>query len=734
MSKRTFFAAIIMLTALFALQAAAFADGVIIPVQPNPDAHLTPLAVKYHTVDVSIDNNMAITTVDQVFINPNNMRIEGTYMFPFPETVTISNFSMWIDGKEMPAELLDKDRAKQIYEDIVRSMKDPALLEYVGTKMFKLRIFPIEANSEKRVKLSYQEVIRPDSGLCIFKYPLNTEKFSSKPLENCTVKVSLKSALPIKSIFSPSHNVDVSKKDDFNAIIGFEQKNVRPDKDFVIYYTLSEKEFGVNLVTYKKEGEDGYFLMMLAPRQDIDLKDVAKKDIIFIMDTSGSMADNNKMDQAKKSLRYCVNSLVSGDKFNIITFATDVRPYKNELIEWNDANKSSALEFIDGIRAAGGTDIDSALSTALSMAPSDPKRPFVIVFMTDGQPTIGERDYKKILQNTSAKNAKNTRIFTLGVGYDVNTQLLDKLADDSRAAREYVTPEEDIEIKVSNFYSKIAYPVLSDVKLAINDIEIYDMYPKAMPDLFKGSQITLFGRYKGTGHKAINLSGMLNGTKMAFVYESNFVDKNTAHDFLPRLWAGTKIAYMLDDMRLHGENPEVVKEIVNLSKQFGILTPYTSYLVLEDNAKQPRPMAGAPAAPAPMENALREMEDKANAASNDMDASTGAGGVKASKELGKMKEGSGGFDWAQPGTVKDEKKSFSDPDRLIKIVGEKTFYLSDNTWYDSLYAKTMATIKIKYLSDEYFKLLKDNTGLNKYFALGAKVVVCVNDKVYEVTE
>ena len=413
----------------------AFANGIIVPPPPpprpprprhRPITHY-PAWVKEAHLKVTITDQVAKTEVSEVFVNPNNWRLEGDFVFPLPADATVSDFSFWMNGKEVKAELLDTKQARQIYTDIVGRMKDPALLEYVGTKMFRLRIFPIEPNGEAKVKLTYNQVLKSDSGLVTYRYPHSTNKYSSKPLESATVDVTINSKAAIKNVFCPSHTVDIKKDGDHKVRLGYEGKNVKPEKDFIVYYTLSDKDFGLNFLTYREKGEDGYFLALLSPSQEVDKDKVLPKDIVFVMDTSGSMS-GKKIEQAKGALTYCVNSLNKEDRFNIIGFATSVRMFKDNPVKADKENVEKARKWIEEMEARGGTNISEALLEALRMKGSD-DRTYMIIFMTDGQPTIGETEPQKILKAISTANERKCRLFVFGVGHDVNTILLDKLAE-----------------------------------------------------------------------------------------------------------------------------------------------------------------------------------------------------------------------------------------------------------------------------------------------------------------
>ena len=735
---------ILALMIMLGWNAAANACGVIVidDRQPRP-APMVNISVKNTSLDIKIEDQVAVATVDEIFHNSNPYQLEGTFILPILPETAVQNLALWINGKESKGELLDKDKAFQYYQETVRRMIDPALLEYAGYGLLKLRVFPIPAANQDlgvgpgnvRIKYTYTYRLPTDNGLCEFRHPWGTNKFSSEAIDSAVIKVTLKSAIPIKTVYSPTYpDIAISRKDDRNILISFEQTKMKPDKDFILYYALSDKQFGVNLLSYKKTYSDGFFMMFLSPKYDLKDSEVVRKDVIFVLDTSGSMKDSNKIEQAKKALEFCIRSLRKEDRFNLITFSADVRPFKGGLQEVTPAIQDEAVKWVKDIEARGGTNIDEALQNALGMVDASAKRPCMVVFLTDGMPTVGEQNPETILKNIAQKNSASTRIFTFGVGYDVNTHLLDKIAEANKGAREYITPDENIEVKVSGFYDKIAYPVLADVKLEVSGLEIYDRYPKALSDIFRGSQLTIFGRYKGDGNKLITLSGMVNNEPRKFEYESTFCSGSESADFIPRLWAISKIGYLLDEIRLRGENKEVKEEIVKLAKEYGILTPYTSWLVLEDfrtQAQAPRQPGALPPAPSAPVDAIGRggsaVENEAKKESAGYAQPSGQPSVSASEKAKDMKDGK--YD------KNNEKGGLGDVVReAVRQISDKTFYLSNGIWYDSKYQEKDKdqTARIKYLSDEYFDLIAKDRQLAKYFALGERVVVCSGDKVYEV--
>ncbi|MEW6006574.1 MAG: VIT domain-containing protein, partial [bacterium] len=565
-----------MKKALFLIPFLCFADGVIIPLPPSPEIKPVPLSLDYHKVNVKIKEQAASTVVDQAFINPYKQDIEGTYIFPLPQGAGISSFSLFQDGKKISGEILDKDKARKIYEDIVRRMKDPGLLEYIGGNLFKARVYPIPAKGKKRIELSYDEIIKADEGVCKYVYPLDIERFSENPIKEILINVEIKSDIPIKNVYSPTHNVKVERKDDYNVRVTYEENNKRPFFDFILYYTLDKKDIGVSLLTHKGD-EDGFFLLLASPNQKKE--ESIPKDITFVIDTSGSMS-GNKIEQAKSSLQFFLNSLKEGDRFNIIRFSSDVEPLFKEIGEASLENKEKARDFIKNIKASGGTNINDAL---LSSFIKQEKRPHIILFLTDGLPTVGETDIQKVTKNVKENN-KASRIFVFGVGDNVNTNLLDLVSSENNGVSTYIREDEDIEAPISGLYKKVENPVLSDVSLSFGEISVYDLYPKKLPDLFFGSQIILLGRFKDYGKATLVLSGMMKEKKV-YEYNVNFPKKEKDNEFLPHLWATRKIGYLLDQIRLKGENEEIIEEIKALSKKYGVITPYTSFLVIEEEER-----------------------------------------------------------------------------------------------------------------------------------------------------
>ncbi len=720
---------------LFTISQSLFADGlIIVPKQPPPQSPF-PLEVVYHHVNVKINGNIAETSIDQEFYNPSNARLEGFYIFPIPKGAVIKDFEMEINGEMVSAELLDANKARQIYEDIVRQIKDPALLEYSGQGIFKVRIFPIEPRSNKKVKISYREALDSDNRMYEYIYPLNTEKFSAKPVKNVSVKVDLKTNNDIKTVYSPTHSVDVINKSNKHAIVSFEEKNTKPDIDFKLYYNTNNEEVGLSLLTYKNGKDDGYFLLTASPSFVIDQNQVDAKDITFVLDVSGSMA-GDKMQQAKKALLYCVNNLNSNDSFDIIRFSTEAYSLFNKIETANESNLKKAIKFINDLKPVGGTNIEEALKLALNEK-GNSNRTHLIVFITDGKPTIGETNDEMLLKKLRNSNSKNIRIFTFGIGNEINTHLLDKITEQTKAYRTYISENEDIEIKISNFYDKVQSPILTNLSLDFGKIRTFQTYPNDLPDMFKGSSITIFGRYSGSGSSKITLTGTVKGAQKSFSINSDFTSNNDDYDFIPPLWASRRIGYLLDQIRLNGEDKELVDEITQLAREFGIVTPYTSYLIMEDeevrlaDSELDANFQTLPPAPILRQESAGDFDAmKLKSGDRSITASEEVQNLNRASNFAETKQGSGRMNY------KDTEGNEQNLTQQVRNVQGRAVYQSGKFWVDSELQKrkTRNERQIQFNSDEYFKLLKNKPETAQFLALGQNVRFYYDNTFYEIYE
>jgi Ca-activated chloride channel family protein len=705
------------------LSGVAYGQGVIIPdcrqcppPRPIPRPQPIPRALKVKSVKITtkIDSQVATTKVEQVFENDTPYRLEGSFFFPIPESASISDFAIFDGEKRMAAEVMERTKARQIYNEIVRKMIDPGLLEYAGKDLFQANVFPIEPRSARKIELTYSQVLKNEAGTISYRYELGAgRRILPQPIGQIAASVEIVSPVDLKSIFSPSHRIAVNRTGERRATLSFEGSGEEAQKDFQLYYSLSDKDFGLSLLTHREPGKDGYFLLLISPKVNVGEQERAAKDVVFVFDTSGSMS-GDKIEKAKAALRYGVESLAARDRFNVVSFSGEEHLMKSSMVEASKQARQEALAFIDRIRAEGGTNINDSLVTSLGQfQPSD--RPQMLVFLTDGLPTVGTTDVREILKNVAYANRAKVRIFSFGVGYDVNTSLLDKLSMDNQGVSDYITPGEDIEVKVSSFFAKVNYPVLSDLVIDFGKQETELQYPRDLPDLFKGSQLTIVGRYKeGPRKTTITLTGNVGGRLETLSFPGQiFPSEEKNNQFLPRLWATRRVGYLLEQIRLNGENRELIDEIVGLGTRFGIVTPYTSFLVTEDM----KDLARSGPRNEQLQRRYRAMQpDTAGRAA----PASGEMAVMRSKVEREIKEADG-------------TDSFGESLTNIRVVGSKTFMLKDGAWVDTEYKGDagLAKVTLTFGSEEFFKLLSEKPELGKYFALGKKVIVLLDGTVYQ---
>lgn len=704
------------LLALLAVSGVAAAQGLVIPDEPN----LPPLALSRHAVRVEIDRQHATTTVEQVFVNHTDRQLEAQYVFPIPRGAAVSRFTMLVDGKEKSGEMVEKDKARQIYNSIVNRSRDPGLLEHLGGDIFRANVFPIAPRGSQRITVRFEQVLNAEGSLVSYVYPVRAHgKRGATVHGEFSVEVTIRSGAPILNVYSPSHAVDLSRPNDREARVVMANRGGVLDKDFRLYYGVGDKDLGLDLVTYRPDpSKPGYFMLLASPRSRRAADRPVARDIVYVVDTSGSMA-GEKIKQARGALKHCLNAMNDGDRFAIARFSSFAEPWRKELSAAAE-HRAAALAWADTLVAGGGTDIAGGLDTALAF-PRDPARPFFVIFMTDGKPTMGETtDPLKILSKAQ-KADRSVRIFTWGVGYDVDTHLLDGIAAAARGVSEYVRPEEDIEAKISSFYAKASKPVLTDLELKVvgEKVQLVNLQPHALPDLYAGGQLVIVGQYTGEGDVALQLGGRVNAASETFTYEAQFPARESKQAFLELLWARRRIGHLLDQIRLHGESKELVEDVVRLSKEYGIQTPYTSMLVLENG------MSLATAGEKRREGhaALDRL-----AAAEHQAAPTVASPVPPKAEAPKdFDEGFRKRDGRSAVDAAKYLRSLKESERAVAGAAQRAcgtrFYEYRVLWVDERFEASHVTTTVKFGSAAYFRLIERRTELVEAFKISSSLVI-----------
>jgi Ca-activated chloride channel family protein len=726
--SRFFVATIFFLLALWLAGSfeRAQAQGIIIdppmpPAEPLPPL-TPPLKLDEHRVEAVIDGPVAQVQLTQVFHNETGHTVEGVYIFPLPADAAVSDFQMTMNGQVLEGKLLDKDQARRIYEEIVRRRRDPALLEYIGRNLFQTNVFPIPAGESRTLALNYTQIVPQKEGLFEFVYPLRTHQYSNAPVRSLAISIELRNQPGLRTLYSPNFDIQIERIGDDRALIGYEATNVQPESDFRLFFGTAKDEIGLNILTYKPAGEDGFFVLLAAPGMNVSEEAVVARDIVLVVDVSGSM-QGDKIEQARDAAHFVVDHLNPDDRFNLISFSTGVRLWEGDLRDVDQAARMDAHAWIDRLAANGSTDINRALLEGLGQLQraGDGDRPGYVLFLTDGLPTMGETDTERIINNAQNNKPAESRIrlFTFGVGFDVNTDLLDTISREMGGRSSYVQPDEAIDEVVGTFYAGISTPVLVDISIDFGeDIVVDDLFPFPLPDLFAGDQLLVAGRYRTGGEAVITLRGAVNSETVTLQFAGHSFVESGGEPFVARLWATRKIGALLEQIRRNGPHQELIDEIVDLSLQYGIVTPYTSYLVVEpemsvaggDGVEPDEPVF---ALRAQAEDEVAEQVQAAAAA-----APSGEAAVAASETRSALANAVNVFDTSG-----------------VRYVGGKTFVHQRTVqtadgraldlWVDTRYTAEMAVEIVEFGSARYFTLTRQPE-MAAWLAISPEMVIVVD--------
>ncbi len=531
--------AFLMILLTVAMSHTVLASGLLAPT----DESLPPLRVTDHVVDVAIHDEIALTTVTQTFHNDTDRRLEATYVFPLPEEADLTDFQMTFNGKMVQGRVLPAKEARAIYESIVRQAKDPGLIEFIGRRLLQMRVFPIEPKSDTTIEIRYQQVCRPVSGMRAYEFPLRTGRSNGRAYGTLRFAIELNSKAALKSIWSPTHSVEIVRENDHKAEIAYESAGGSLEDDFLLLYDTDSSDLGISVIGYKpKSDEAGHFVLILTPKQLWPEQSDQPQDVVFVLDTSGSMS-GEKLEQAKSALRYCIDQLDENDRFSVVRFSTGYDDLFESLQPAGAENRKKAAEWIGRFDASGGTNIADTLPHVMTLRPAntgkdvDETRPFVVVFLTDGQGNREPGEIMAVLASAATELGGAVRIFPFGVGHDVNTILLDRLANTYQGRPTYVQPGENLELVLGDFFSIVSRPVLTDLQLTLPDIGAHDRFPATLGDLYHGQQLIVAGSFDTPVTGMVKLTGVRTGKRVDFVWPSVAFAHTQSATYVPSLWA-----------------------------------------------------------------------------------------------------------------------------------------------------------------------------------------------------
>ncbi len=553
--------------------------------------HSQPVQVTQVDAHIDIADQIATTTLDIALRNPTARPQESELLVPVPSGAVLKAFAFEGGNSEATAKLLPREEARRIYDHIVAQTRDPALLEFVGNAVVKSSVFPVPANGTQKVRVTYEQLLEADGARLDYVLPRSEAVEYAVPW---SLSMRVKSTSRIASLYSPSHEVAAKQLDGNTATLSCTTKD--PGAFRVSLLRETNDEMTASLLAYPdpKIG-GGYFLAMIAPpKPKADAKPILRE-VTLVIDRSGSMA-GPKLDQVKAAALQVIEGLNDGEGFNLIVYNEGVEMFAAQPVLKNAETTKRARDYISALRVSGGTNIHDSVVEALRQKALEGMLPLVL-FLTDGLPTIGQTSEKAIREAVAKGNPHQRRVFTFGVGVDVNTPLLTRIARETRASAEFVLPKEDVEVKVGRVFDRLRGPLLTRPAVRVEDPNrVSDLIPSPLPDVFEGEQILLSGTYRGEAPLHFQLTGATSAGERTFDFTFNLDKASTANAFVARLWASNKIAILSEAIRdlgadgATGSTTELVNEIVRLSTQFGILTEYTAFL-----AEQGTSLAAAPA-------------------------------------------------------------------------------------------------------------------------------------------
>ena len=693
--------------AAVALPADLPGQGWIEPVRPVPGWGVEKLR---SAVSVAVKDRVAEVTVEEWFQNRGPMLGEGVYHYPLPGEAAFSSFSLWQGDNELRGETMDATEARSIYEDIVRRKRDPALIELAGHGLIRARIFPINPGETRKITLRYTQILDREGDAWRFRYVAGSGPGAAGATRS--FRLGADSGNRFGDPYSPTHQIRTSRSGG-RLEVTLDDSATAGDLD--LFLPLRQGLVGVSLVTHQLPGEDGYFMLLLAPGAARTVA-ALRRDLVVAIDVSGSMS-GEKLAQAKSAVGQLLGSLHDGDRFRLVAFESGVRRFDAGWTSATADGRRRALEWVNALETGGGTNIAGALDDATSQPPAEGSLG-VIIFLTDGLPTVGEQDPEKIAARAEEHRGA-FRVFSFGIGYDVNTYLLDRLTEGARGVTEYIAPGGDIERAVGTLAGKIASPVLTDVTLNGDGVELYDVQPQTLPDLFAGDELVAFGRYhaRNTTGWSVAVRGRRGSQDEQF--RSATAGEASTNAYIPRLWASRKAGALSREIRLHGSTPETLAALKDLALRYGILTEYTSYLVQEPNVAMVRrdlqsrlPVSGVTvtAVPAPA-------------------AQNGAGAVMQSQAEASLAQKS--VDRQDHDELDDRLRARSgiNPTRRV---GGRLYILRDSVWTDLAIREAQRTVTVAPFSDAYFALLRSLPELVPAVSLTPGVLVAgrlVNVKI-----
>ncbi len=648
-------------------------------------AGVTPVQIVQVEARIHLMDRAASTELQFELYNPGGTQQEAVLLLPVPEGAAISSFAFDGPAAAPTATILPRDEARRLYDEITSRLRDPALLEFVDWRCVRSSVFPVPAGGRQRIRLRYEYLCEVDGNRIDYELPRSEMLTQQAPW---SISVQVRCAHPIQLVYSPSHELVQRVSADGSRSLRIADGSRREPGAFRLGVVTGADPArpSATLFAYPDEAVGGgYFLLLAsAPREAADAR--LRREVTLAIDRSGSMA-GRKLDQAKAAVRQVLAGLEDGEAMQLIDYGNSVGKCFPQPVAKTAATLQQALAWLETVRPHGGTNLYDALREALQ-APATPGALPLVLFLTDGIPTVGPTREGEFRTLVATGNANRRRVFCFGVGHDVNSPLLDHLAETTRAVTTYVQPEEDVEVRVASLFARLGAPVLAEPALQTVDAQgrevprLAEVLPLRLPDLFAGDQLVVLGQYRGQDPLRFRLAGVTPSGSAQFGFTLPVAGATTRHAFVPRLWASRQIAFLVDELRQRGEPGqslgatrvdvfaaprarELRDEILRLSTRFGVLGEYTAFLAREGNDLGDWG--------ALLTSCQMSLQDRA------IDTRSGIGAVNQGDNL-----------WAQKAQIRANYRNtfFDDEYRKVETsavqqLGDQAFYKRGERWIDA---------------------------------------------------
>lgn len=544
------------------------------------------------TVDVQIDERVARTRTDQIFTNHAEWEVEGIYEFTLPEGAIITDLVLWIGDKRIQGEVLEKEEARRTYDDIVGRRIDPALIEQVTPNQFRLSIFPFPANGSRRVEFEYMQLLESHSGRLDYSFPLAPETDQPLQMELFVLRAQVRSQHAFEVTTSGLPRLtEIDQPDAHRANIFFGDEQIKPREDFTLTIRQTDDRPKPSVLSFAPRANDdlGYYALWLPPLPELTQGDPLPRSLTFVIDISSSM-QQGKLQAVKGALAAAIDALDAADLFNIVVFTHRADSFAAAPVPADPANKRAATAFINQQDALGVSNFEAGLGRAMQQAfPAN--RVNHVIFLTDGLPTLGEVELEPLSELIGEWSAGQVRLFTIGVGQDVDQGFLTGLAEDHRGEAYFLSEEGDIEAALQDLFESFTFPVLLLDELSFDQVEIHDIHPRGVEALAAGRELFQVGRYRGGGTFTLSVVGHVGEESVSVDFPLEFTQTDVSGSLIPRLWAYQKIQALEEQIARFGEQQELLDDILALGLEYRLVTRRTSLFAPDDGVEvnpQPR--------------------------------------------------------------------------------------------------------------------------------------------------